>query len=305
MKRKVLVLIFVLSGLTLNQAVLGQGGSIGISPLTFELSGISGDVIENYIKVYNPSSNDIGVKMQVEDIAPTGELGFVTVEPAETETYSLARWIKTEPTEFQLKPQEEKLVKFTLTVPENAEPGGHYGTVLAAARSIAGEGQVGAAIVQRIGALVLLTVPGEMKENLAIKDFAVPKYSEKGPINFAVRLENKGSIHVKPKGAITITNWFGKKVAEISMPEKNVLPNGIRKYDLAWNKKWLWQGKYTATLTGSYGMRNTQLTSAVITFWVFPWKFGLIILAMLILLILIRKRLISAFKVLLIGDKKR
>jgi len=208
MKRKFfsLILIFV-GGITFAPVVFGQMG-LGISPLTFELSGNPGEVIENFIKVYNPTDNVIGIRMQIEDIAPAGEEGFITVEPAETETYSLASWIKTEPTELDLQPKEEKYVKFTLTIPENAEPGGHYGTVLVGAKSISGPGATGALIIPRIGSLILLTVPGEMSENLIVKDFSLPRrYFPQGPIPFSIKFENTGTVHVKPTGYVTITNW--------------------------------------------------------------------------------------------------
>ncbi|MCX6224757.1 MAG: hypothetical protein NTV01_08415 [Bacteroidia bacterium] len=304
MKRKFLTfLVLLIGGTFFSQAVFAAGASLGISPVTFELTGRPGEVIENYLKVFNPSGDTIGVKMEIEDIAPTGEEGFVTVEPPDTETYSLARWIKTDPEEFELKPGEERQVKFTLTIPESAEPGGHYGTVLAATRAIIGSGNTGAAIVQRIGALVLLIVPGEMQENLIVKDFSAPIFSEHGPINFSIKFENTGTVHVKPKGLITINNLLGRKSAVIPFPEKNVLPGGIRKIDTSWDKKWLWPGRYTAIVTGNYGISNAQMSPMVITFWVFPWKIGIVVLLFLVLLFLIRKRFIAAFKILIRGEK--
>jgi hypothetical protein len=303
MKRLVLgVLGLSLLGLILTQGAFAQV-SIGISPVVFELTGNPGDVIENQVKVANPSESTNGIKMVVEDIAPTGEAGFVTVEPAETETYSLAKWVKCEPEEFTLKPKEEKWVTFTVSIPENAEPGGHYGTVIAGSGAVAGPGITGTALVARVGSLVLLTVPGEMKEILAVKDFTAPRYSEYGPVNFSIRFENKGTVHIKPRGLITITNWLGKKVVDVPFPERNVLPEAIRKFDATWDQKWLWAGKYTATLTGSYGISNAQLVPVVITFWAFPWKVGLGILIVLILFILSRKRWIAAFRVLIRGEK--
>jgi hypothetical protein len=303
MKSNLTFLVLLIGGIFFSQAVFAAGASLGISPVTFELTGGPGEVIENYLKVFNPSGDTIGVKMQVEDIAPTGEEGFVTVEPPDTETYSLARWIKTDPEEFELKPGEEKQVKFILTIPNNAEPGGHYGTVLAATRAVMGSGTTGTAIVQRIGSLVLLIVPGEMKENLIIKDFSAPIFSEYGPINFSIKFENTGTVHLKPKGLITINNLLGRKSAEISFPEKNVLPGGTRKIDVSWDKKLLWPGRYTAIVTGNYGISNAQMSPAVITFWVFPWKLGLAALLVLILLFLIRKRFIAAFKILIRGER--
>jgi len=304
MKTKSLTfLVLLIGGIFFSQAVFAAAASLGISPVTFELTGRPGETIENYLKVFNPSGDIIGVKMQIEDIAPTGEEGFVTVEPPDTETYSLARWIITDPEEFELAPGEQKQVKVTLTIPQNAEPGGHYGTVLAATRAVMGSGTTGTAIVQRVGALILLIVPGEMKEILVVKDFSAPIFSEYGPINFSIKFENTGTVHLKPKGLITISNLLGRKSAEIPFPEKNVLPKGIRKLDVSWDKKLLWPGRYTAVITGNYGLDNAQISSQVITFWVLPWKLCLAALLILILLFLIRKRFVAAFKILIRGEK--
>lgn len=295
------LLILIFSGLFLAPGVLAQV-SLGLSPLIFELTGNPNDIIENQIKVSNPSSQIVSINMTVEDIAPTGEIGLIVVEPGETETYSIAKWTKTEPEEFTLNPGEEKRVKFTISVPHNAEPGGHYGVVVAGSNQIVG-GPTGSAIAPRVGAIVLMTVPGAMKEYLTIKDLTAPKYSEHGPINFSIRFENKGTVHVKPRALITITDFLGKKVTDVHITEMNVLPNAIRKFQASWNQKWLFGGRYTATLTGIYGASNIPLTPTVITFWVFPWKVGIIILIVLIFFILIRRRWIGALKVLIRGEK--
>lgn len=304
MKRNILLAALIVGGIVFGQVVLAQGTVIGISPITFELTGNPGDVIINQLKVYNPSDNtSVGIGMEVEDIAPRGEMGQVVVEPAETETYSLARWVKVEPEEFILKPKEQKFITFTLSIPENAEPGGHYGTILAGTRIVAGPGVTGATIAQRVGALVLLSVSGEIIEELIVKDFSAPRYSEYGPIPFTIRFENKGTIHVKPRGFVTITNWLGNKVADVEFPQRNVLPNAVRKIEIPWGQKWFWPGKYTATLNGSYGILNIPFAPAVITFWAFPWKVGLVVWVVIVLFILSRRRWIAAFKILIRGEK--
>ena len=305
-KKNILFAILVIGGMILTQAVFADKPGIGLSPLTFELTGNPGDVIENYVKIGNPSSeHTISVKMTVEDIAPTGEAGHVIVEPAETETYSLAGWTGCEPEEFILEPKQERKIKFTIRIPENAEPGGHYGTVVAGSTGVIGPGITGTAIVPRVGALVLLTIPGEMKENLVVKDFSAPRnYFEYGPVPFAVRFENLGTVHSKASASITITDLRGKKVAEVPLSQKNVLPNSVRKFDASWDQKWLWGGKYIATLSGTYGLSNTPLESQVITFWAFPWKVILGLLVFIILLILTRKRWMAAVRILIKGESR-
>jgi len=307
MKRWLYLSILVIGGLILAPNVSAQF-SLGIAPLTFEITANPGDIVENYLKVYNPSPDtSVQIEMVIEDIAPTGEAGHVIVEPAETETYSLARWIETEPKEFSLAPREEKFVKFTINIPENAEPGGHYGTVIAGAKLVAGPRATGAAILPRVGSLVLLTVPGAMREELIVKEFIAPNYSEFGPIPFTIRFENTGTVHVKPTGYITVTNWLGQKVANIEFPSHNVLPRAVRKFETSLPQKWLFAGRYTATLTGNYGLSNVSLTPTVITFWVFPWKFGLgiflVLLGIIIFFLKTGKRWKMAMKVLVKGER--
>jgi hypothetical protein len=304
MKRIIFLLLLVAGAIVFGDVVLAQGTALGISPVNFELTGNPGDVIINQIKIFNSSEDSsIGIKMEVEDITPQGEIGHVVTEPVEKDTYSLAGWIKTDPEEFILEPRTQGFITFTISIPENAEPGGHYGAVLASTKSIAGPGPTGAAITQRVGTLVLLSVSGEVKEELTVKDFSAPGYSEYGPVPFIIRFENKGTVHVKPRGFVTITNWLGKKIADIEFPQQNVLPGAVRKIDASWDKKWLWGIKYTATLNGSYGVSNIPFSPEVITFWAFSWKIGLGILVLLMLLILSRRRWIAAFKILIKGEK--
>lgn len=303
--KKIIFLGLIAGGITFGSIIFAEEGvSIGISPVSFELTGKAGEVIENYIKVGNYSSQEmLGVRMVTEDIAPSDEGGGVVVEPADTESYSLASWVSFDPVEFTLNPGEEKFVKFTIAIPGNAEPGGHYGSVLAGTKAVAGPGSTGAALVQRVGALVLLTVPGQMREMLLTKNFTAPGYSEYGPINFSIRFENQGSTHVRPTGLITITDFFGRKVIDLQFPQRNILPDSIRQYGATWNKKWLWGGKYTATLSGNYGVSNTPFSPSVITFWVFPWKIGAVALVWIMFFFLTRKRWAAAFRILVKGDK--
>lgn len=305
-KENILFIVLIVAGMLFSQAVFAQGTSVGLSPLSFELTGNQGDVIENYLKVGNPDKdNVVTIKMVAEDIAPTGEQGHVIVEPADTQSYSLASWVKCEPAEFTLQPGVQQTVKFTITVPSNAEPGGHYGTVVAGATAVAGPETTGATIVPRVGTLILLTVPGEAKENLSIKEFSVGQdYFDQGPVSFTAKFENLGTVHLQPAAVITITDLWGRKIKEIPLTQKNVLPRGVRTFEATWNQKWLLGGKYVATLSGTYGRKNIPLTSEVITFWAFPWKVALGILLALIFFILTRKRWLTAFKVLLKGEKK-
>ena len=284
-----------------------EARGLNISPLNFELTANPGDAILNKLKIYNPSeSTTIAIEMEVEDFTVVGETGTVMIEPAEIETYSLAQWITVEPKVFILEPNEQKFVDFIINVPENAEPGGHYGSVLAGTRGVIGGDITGAAVVHKVGSLVLLTVAGEVNESMIVKEFSTPGFAEYGPIEFKIRFENLGTVHVRPKGFIAITNWRDKKVIDIPFPQNNVIPGSVRKIEASWNKEWLF-GKYTAILVGSYGMTNTPFEPPVLTFWVFPWKIMLVVLLILLLITFYfyktRRRWRLALRILIKGEE--
>jgi len=284
-----------------------QQSGVTISPLTFELTANPGDTLTNTLKIYNPTDNIISIKMEIEDFRPIGETGQVIVEPEVEITYSLKRWVKTDPTGFTLEPKEQKFVDFEISVPENAEPGGKYGSVLASTTGVVGKGVTGTAVAQKVGVLLLLTVAGEVKEELAIKEFLAPSFLEYGPVPFTMRFENKGTVHVRPRGFVTITNWWGKKVADVEFSQLNVIPGAVRKIETKWDNKWLF-GKYTAMLVGSYGTANLPFNPPILTFWAFPWKIALGIFVVLLLIFAFfyktRKRWQLALRILLKGELK-
>jgi len=286
-----------------------DASQLSISPVTFELTANPGDVLTNKLRVYNPSDSIIAIEMEKEDFAATGEEGEVRLSPAEVETYSLARWITVIPESFTLGPNEQKFVDFVISVPENAEPGGKYGSVLASAAGIISPGKeiVGVSISKKLGALVLLTVSGDVVESVQVKEFSVSSFLEYGPIPFSIRFENMGTVHVRPRGFITITDWRSKKVIDIAFPQKNVLPGSIRKVEATWDEKWLF-GRYTATLVGMYGAGNTPFNPPVTVFWVFPWKITLGILLGLAMVITYfvktRRRWRLALRILFRGERR-
>ena len=261
---------------------------VSVSPLTFELTANPGDTIGNELRIHNPTNGVILIKMEAEDFLPVGEEGKVitTSEEDEDTTYSLRKWITIVPSEFTLKKGEEKFVNFIINVPENAEPGGKYGSILAGVSGTVSENGIttGASVATKTGALVLLMVSGDLNEKLMISDFSAPSFQEYGPVPFEIRFENAGTVHVKPRGYIVITDWFGKNATELEFPQKNVMPGAVRKIDVEWDTKWLF-GKYTASVIGVYGTSNENLTSQVITFWIFPWKLTLGVLIVLLIII--------------------
>jgi hypothetical protein len=283
--------------------------AITIIPPKFELFANPGDSVTERIRVRNDSDVPTTYAILIEDFTAAGEEGQVVLEEDAqanlNTTYSLAQWLEPESQELILQPNEERTFAFTINVPRDAEPGGHYASILF--QTGGNEAVPGAAAVaQRIGTLVLLRVSGNVAENASITTFEAPTYSKSGPVMLTLRMVNEGNTHIRPKGTIVITNLFGKKVDEIPLEGANVLPGATRKMDTTWNKSNI-MGYYTATLVATYGQQNLPLTAATRFTVLSPTMAALVIIAavagilFIISLISGKSRLLKALKVIATG----
>jgi hypothetical protein len=258
-----LLTIFATIGIIFFLQTNAQTEGITISPLTFELTAKPGETLTNTVKVYNPSGNTVSIKMSAEDFRTVGESGQVIIEPQEDLTYSLKKWVKIEPPEFTLKSREQRFVNFTITVPKNAEPGGKYGSILASPVAMSGKTQGSQVIIPKIGSLIILTIAGEAKESLVLKEFSASESS--GLVSFKIRFENNGTVHLGFKGLIVIENCQGKKIEDLEVPVTNILPGAIRETDVSWNIK-SEDNCYNAYLVGTYGLTSRPFSSEKINF---------------------------------------
>jgi len=283
------------------------GRSITIIPPKFELFGNPGDTLPEQIRVKNNSDVPATYSIIVEDFTTSGEEGQVVIEgESESTSYSLGNWIETESQDLILQPNEEKTVSFLITIPRNAEPGGHYASILfqSGGEQVPGS----AAVSQRVGSLILLRVSGNVTEDADVESFTVPSYSQSGPIDFTLRVKNNGNVHMIPQGTIIVENILGQKVAELPIDSRNVLSGAIRKMDTVWDKKSL-LGRYKATMIASYGQGAQKKSLTAVTDFTVASPLAIIlitvgIIAAVVLLIALvagRKRFSKAFKMMTTG----
>jgi hypothetical protein len=114
-------------------------------------------------------------------------------------------------------------------------------------------------------------VYGEVRVELSVVEMQAPRFGFALPLPLAVRFANSGTVHVKPRGRFVISNMFGKRVAEVPLPERNVLPQSIRRVAVPIGEGLL-AGRYTARLQGTYGRRNQLSVAAERRFWFVDWR---------------------------------
>lgn len=314
MKKSLLLIIFALflSGgifvLTKNSLALT------ISPPVREISGSPGETVSGIVKVYNETSSNITVYSSVKDFrAKEGEGGEPQiVEFKEDDVTKLSSWIKVAEGPFDIEPLDWKNIFFEIKIPENGEPGGHYAAIFFGPNKNEKTEEGAVSVNYQTGSLILLSVSGDVKESGIIKEFITKGkkiFFDSLPIDFEMRIENTGNVHFKPGGSIEIRNMLGNKVTDIPIIKTNsggnVLPQSTRKYEITWGEgdrnnisktffqKVLYEwknfhfGKYKAisliTLPGG------DISSKVVSFWVFPWQLILIITTIAIIITMLFK----------------
>lgn len=243
--------------------------ALSVSPQVFEVSADPGDIVTESFKIVNGTDIDLTLNATPKNFTPEGEDGGVNLTEDDT-SYSLASWISVTPTKIVVPARGSQVFDFVISLPADAEPGSHLGSVIVQTDPVDIDGS-GAAVSQEIGPLILVSVSGDLVEAAEIASFTTDSFWEKGPVTFETRVTNNGNVHFKPSGTIEIKNMFGSVVATIDLEEKNVLPNSTRKLVNDWSPEGFTVGRYTADLTLVYGSDGTILTDST-SFTVFPYK---------------------------------
>lgn len=299
------ILIFLSSYLPIPRASAAIPGSEGVtvSPPLTELTIKKGEKSSGTIKLTNPLDKMIELYTSAYDFLPEGETGGQKFLPATSETrkFSLASWIRIEKSVVALTPEEVEEVNYTISVPADAEPCGHYGVIFFSSKppELSGE-QSQIAIGSQVGALFLVNVPetkeGECIPSGVVETFDAPWLNLKTPVNFLTRIYNNAYVHFKPLGEIKIKNWRGVIIDGIKFNEGggNVLPLSARRFENQWKAdgfKWYQKiGRFQAQLGLIYGEQGKMksLTDNLV-FWIIPWWIFVIlgiILALIIYLII-------------------
>ena len=303
-KKKILIIlptILIFAVLVFVVGIKAQNvpPALTLHPTNLDISIDPGHSQTGILYLRNTTKQTVGIRTELRNFTAEGEEGGVNIT-AENTPFSLASWIKISPQTVTLKSGDEAKFTYSITPPLNAEPGGHFGSIVfATIPTKSPAGNVGASLSQEIASLFLVTIPGPVVEKASIQSFTPGKnFYETGPVTFSVRVKDEGGVHIRPAGVVTVTNMLGGK-SVFGFQGENVLPGAIRNMPATWDTTWL-IGKYTADLALAYGSKNSQLYAST-EFWAFPIKQGIVVFAVLLILFFFRKRFFKAIRVIIRG----
>ena len=259
---------------------------IQISPLTFNFDITPGESKEGKINIHNYNNEAINYTTEVELFSAVSEEGAPSFKQADKKEglTSLVDWITIlENKEGAIEPKQSVEIPFKIDIPLGAEPGGHYAAIFAKQIIKNAEGQTQLGIASRVGALVLVSVPGATKKSAKISEFSPPKIVWKGPVDFSLKVENTGTVHYDSAGSVKIKPLWGAE-SSIDLGTHTLIPQSPRLYKGTWGNKYPF-GYYKLTASAKDGNGGDVTKEAIL--WAIPLIIVLPILAAMIIIILI------------------
>ncbi len=249
---------------------------ISLSPATIEDAVDPGEQFVKTLKLTNLSSEGQEYYIFTRDIEGVrdGGVPIFANEDAEVTGFEMSSWITLpEDQPLIVGPGETVSFQIKIDVPENATPGSHFAGVFSSIEAPRLR-TIGAAVGYDVASVVSLRIRGDAIESATIREFSTDKTIYGSPdVNFQLRLENKGTVLLRPYGPLSITNMFGKRVELLTANESlaGVFPGTVRDFALSWTSEDLAFGKYTAEVGLVYGSEGSSRSLVSETsFWVLP-----------------------------------
>lgn len=273
-----------------------QAQTLSVSPTLFQMSANPSQSWSSEVRVINVNDYEITVYPQVVNFAPSGENGqgaMVPIFSDETKGQTLAEWVALSGSAFVIPPGQTVSIPFSVTVSATAAPGGHYAAILIGTKppqTSATSPQVQTA--QFVTSLLFVRISGDIVEVGNIREFTtVDSIVPKPEVEFEIRFQNTGNVHLQPQGDITITNMWGAQRGIIPINYQthfgNVLPNSIRKFNFSWTgESSLYDiGRFKAVATLGFGENEKNFVTSTVFFWIIPLK--QIVIALLVIISLL------------------
>ncbi len=271
--------------------IFAQETGVAIEPAVIENTVTAGSEYKYTFNVKNKTVEEVTYYLYSSNISDVSEDGVpVYDDNNDNSSYGIAGWIKLSTTTLTVPPGKTKSVTITISVPPDATPGSHYGSVFASVKPPELNSS-GAAVGYKVGNIIVLSIDGDIVEQGSIRQFSTDKtfYSSQN-VNFSAKIENSGNVAIKPFGLLEIYNMFGKKVSTITFNDtlSMILPSKTRKFHITWKGDTTGLGRYKAIISVSYGKDGVKKTMYRTTyFWILPMNIiGPAILGLSVLLLI-------------------
>lgn len=227
-----------------------------------------GEAKEDQVLVSNNSDEEVTISLYAVDGVTTNTGSYTCRQKSEARS-DIGEWLKLSENTLTLKPTENKLVDFTLTMPENADVGEHNGCIVFENADDEGEEVNGGAVRLRTrqAIRVVATIPGELHRNIEIASFAA-NIGQAGKQDYGLTLQNNGNVSADVDTSIVLKDMFGNEIYK-NGGGYPVFANQKLDVNFTNTERPFWGGWFTASASISYDKRagtfGTDNTAELIT----------------------------------------
>ena len=212
---------------------------LGVYPPIIQIEALPPAKVESTFTVYNLSGENIDLKISLKPFTASNQ------ENGDVEFISNEQFLKDDPFIFQkikiidpevnknidyltLGPKQKKDLTLVVDIPKDQTLSDYYfSMVFTSINNLSSEANQSTSI-GAIAINVLLSVGSKDIAKGNIEEFSTPSFVESGPVPFTIRVRNKGSHFITPRGEILIKNLFGQTVGRVDLLPVNILAQTIR-----------------------------------------------------------------------------
>lgn len=259
------LLALAFSGTLVSADEHEQGGaSFGLRPVRYDpnrpetesyfiYDAVPGQVIQDEALVVNQGTEAGTARIYPVD-ATTGQTsGTVFLSEAAPRT-GIGGWTTVSETEVTLQPGEQRVIPFTVTIPQDVRAGQHVGGLVVEdteLRTGAQEGALQVQIQNRTAVAIQVNLPGPVIEQLTVT--GVRSEVQQGYQMLLVGLRNDGTQMLKPAGELVIRGADGQEIQRIPFQLDTLLPETTIDYPVVVPGQALAAGSYTVAVDIGYG----------------------------------------------------
>lgn len=282
-----------------NQQNQPSGSGLSISPTISEYTLKPGTHQSLTVTLKNITVDDVLAQAVINDFTADNSTGNpkIITDTSIKSPNSIREFVKNVDN-VPLKKGQQKNVILDIAVPANAAPGAYFGVIrykaVPTGVNAPGPGQV--ALTASVGTIVLITVPGNLKEQVQVQGLHVYRGARDSsfffgpPDKIGVEIRNFGNGFIKPFGTVEVHDTFDKLLTtyQLNNPKQpgNILPSSTRifTHDLKGASK---IGRYKIIASVSWGSGSQVLTLEK-SFWYIPlWLVAVILIVLAVLIFLV------------------
>lgn len=164
-----------------------QNKGLLIAPLRQEIILKKGAINNGKFTIGNYSEEKMAIELSVKQFS-VRDLSYEYEFKDPTD-----KWVQLRDTKVELQPNQTKEIAYTVTVPADAAPGGHYFTMIASTKAL----EKGLPITLQAATQLYLTTDGTLRNNNSLGGVRVPGIMVSRQVPYEFDVKNTGNVHFK------------------------------------------------------------------------------------------------------------